>query len=139
MDMFRRLPDYFISQAKNLRADFMHGLETNVVLSALRDEMNNTAPGYSFVSRASNGLANGYARLLLYACAQHGSLSPLAGHGRWSWIAVRQYLCCNKIYERVDCIVIGYSLSVAGALPFNVLLPQRVYRSHWGTSCESLT
>jgi hypothetical protein len=78
MDAFRLLSDYFISQAEHLCADRMYGMGTNVILSALKDGMSNAAPGYSFVSHASNGLADGYAQLLLHACAQHGSISPLA-------------------------------------------------------------
>jgi hypothetical protein len=79
----------------------MYGLESNASPSALRDEMRNAAPGYSFVSHSSNGLADGYGKLLLHACAQHGSLSPLAGHGRWSWIAVKQYLLRTKQLEEM--------------------------------------
>lgn len=63
--------------------------------------MNNATPGYLFISRASNGLADGYGKLLLHVCAQHGSLSPLASHGRWSWIAMKQYLKRMKELEEM--------------------------------------
>jgi hypothetical protein len=61
MDVFWLLPDYFILRAEQLCADLIYDLETNVVLSALKDGMSNTAPGYLFVSQPGNGLANGHA------------------------------------------------------------------------------
>ena len=114
MDQFKQLPEYFISQAEKLCADLLYGLESNVVLADLRDDMTNSKLGYSFVSHPSNGLDGGYARLLLRACLPHGSLSALSGSGGWSWYAVRQYL---KLTRNLEEMLFGGFYTSCGQCP----------------------
>ena len=82
MDQFKQLPEYFISQAEKLCADLLYGLESNVVLADLKDDMTNSKLGYSFVSHPSNGLDGGYARLLLRAY-RTSALSTLVQLDSW--------------------------------------------------------
>ncbi|KJK87120.1 hypothetical protein H633G_09028 [Metarhizium anisopliae BRIP 53284] len=114
MQQFRELPEFFISKSEQFCTDLMYGLEPNIVISELKDDMINSKPGYSFVSHPANGLENGYAQLLANACAQRQSLPALSGHGRWNWCAVRQYL--RRATELVE-MIFGAFLTSGGQAP----------------------
>lgn len=66
------------------------------------------------MSYPSNGLDEGYARLLLQACLSHGSLSALSGSGGWSWYAVRQYL---KLTRNLEEMLFGGFYTSCGQCP----------------------
>ncbi|KFA53315.1 hypothetical protein S40293_10275 [Stachybotrys chartarum IBT 40293] len=61
---FRRLPRYFINQAEEICNDMMFDWRPIIDLGKIKDDMTNTATGFSFVRHPDNGLQAAYLQLL---------------------------------------------------------------------------
>ncbi|KAM0293750.1 hypothetical protein ACHAPM_011491 [Fusarium culmorum] len=76
MGQFRALTEYLVKEANGLCNSLMFGLEPDIDLSQIKDDMANNDNGYSFVTDPQNKLASAYLDLLKRACtARHGCLS----------------------------------------------------------------
>ncbi|RYC81100.1 hypothetical protein BFJ63_vAg16006 [Fusarium oxysporum f. sp. narcissi] len=95
MNDFRKLPDYFITQAEALCDRLMFGIHPNV-----KDDIASSKSGYSFIKCTENGLESAYLELLVraYTAGRHG----LARDRIWRWNAVTAYLKqVNKMEEHL--------------------------------------
>ncbi|KAJ9413909.1 hypothetical protein QL093DRAFT_2594845 [Fusarium oxysporum] len=90
MDKFRELPEYFTSRAEELCGSLMYGLEPEVDLVSVKDDLANSQSGYCFVKHPANGLESAYKELLIRAYSS--SKGALARDGHWRWPIVMSYL-----------------------------------------------
>ncbi|WZH50246.1 uncharacterized protein QYS62_011490 [Fusarium acuminatum] len=90
MNNFRKLADYFITQAEALCDQLMFGLHPHVDLSKIKDDMSSSKSGYSFINCPGNGLESAYLELLVHAYT--AGKDGLAKDGIWKWHAVTTYL-----------------------------------------------
>ncbi|SCO92411.1 uncharacterized protein FRV6_16539 [Fusarium oxysporum] len=90
MDKFRELPEYFTSQAEELCGSLMYGLEPEIDLASVKDDLANSQSGYCFVKHPANGLESAYKELLIRAYSS--SRGALARDGYWRWPIVMSYL-----------------------------------------------
>jgi hypothetical protein len=67
MNDFRKLPDYFITQAEALCDRLMFGIQPNIDLSRVKDDISSSKSGHSFVNYLENGLKSAYLDLLVHA------------------------------------------------------------------------
>ncbi|KAI3565868.1 hypothetical protein IWW34DRAFT_812633 [Fusarium oxysporum f. sp. albedinis] len=74
MNDFRKLPDYFLTQADVLCDRLMFGMHPNVDLMKVKDDMASSKSGYSFIKCTENGLEPAYLELLLEAKYGDGTL-----------------------------------------------------------------
>ncbi|EGU71923.1 hypothetical protein FOXB_17568, partial [Fusarium oxysporum f. sp. conglutinans Fo5176] len=90
MNELRRLPEHFISRAEVLCEKLMFGLQLDVDLSNIKDDMASSKSGYNFVKHPENALDSAYLELLLraYTAGKDG----LAKDGVWRWHSVAAYL-----------------------------------------------
>ncbi|UPK90597.1 hypothetical protein LCI18_001532 [Fusarium solani-melongenae] len=80
---FRSLSAYLIREANRLCNDLMFGLEPDIDLLKIKDNMANCDKGYSFVTDPRNELTSAYLDLLRRACtARSGCLSR---GNSWNW------------------------------------------------------
>ncbi|PCD22310.1 hypothetical protein AU210_016099 [Fusarium oxysporum f. sp. radicis-cucumerinum] len=90
MDKFRELPGYFTSRAEELCGSLMFGLEPEIDLASVKDDLANSQSGYCFIKHPANGLESAYKELLIRAYSS--SKSALARDGHWRWPIVMSYL-----------------------------------------------
>ncbi|KAH7187015.1 hypothetical protein DER44DRAFT_816701 [Fusarium oxysporum] len=90
MNNFRKLADYFLTQAEALCDQLMFGLHPHVDLSKIKDDMSSSKSGYSFINCPGNGLESAYLELLVHAYT--AGKDGLAKDGIWKWHAVTTYL-----------------------------------------------
>jgi hypothetical protein len=90
MDKFRALPVYFTSRAEELCGSLMYGLEPDIDLASVKDDLANSQSGYCFVKHPANGLESAYKELLIRAYSS--SKGALARDGHWRWHIVTSYL-----------------------------------------------
>ncbi|RKK44817.1 hypothetical protein BFJ69_g18292, partial [Fusarium oxysporum] len=90
MDKFRELPEYFTSRAEELCGSLMYGLEPEVDLVSVKDDLANSQSGYCFLKHPANGLESAYKELLIRAYSS--SKGALARDGHWRWPIVMSYL-----------------------------------------------
>ncbi|KNB04586.1 hypothetical protein FOXG_06642 [Fusarium oxysporum f. sp. lycopersici 4287] len=90
MDKFRELPEYFTSRAEELCGSLMYGLEPEIDLASVKDDLANSQSGYCFVKHPANGLESAYKELLIQAYSS--SNGALARDGYWRWPIVMSYL-----------------------------------------------
>ncbi|KAG4279200.1 hypothetical protein FPRO04_13651 [Fusarium proliferatum] len=90
MDKFRELPEYFNSRAEELCGNLMYGLEPEIELASVKDDMASSQSGYCFVKHPANGLESAYKELLIRAYSS--SKGALARDGHWRWPEVMAYL-----------------------------------------------
>ncbi|KAK2684922.1 hypothetical protein QWA68_016528 [Fusarium oxysporum] len=90
MEKFRELPEYFTSRAEELCGSLMYGLEPEIDLASVKDDMANSQSGYCFVKHPANGLESAYKELLIRAYSS--SRRALARDGYWRWPIVMSYL-----------------------------------------------
>lgn len=81
MHDFRELPDYLIIQAEGLGERLMFGLEPDMDLAQIKDDMMNRQSGCSFIKRPDNGLDDADQKLFIQACAFRPQ--GLSRHGQW--------------------------------------------------------
>jgi hypothetical protein len=89
MDKFRELPEYFTSRAEELCGSLMYGLEPDIDLASVKDDLANSQSGYCFVKHPANGLESAYKELLIRAYSS--SKGALARDGHWRWPIVMSY------------------------------------------------
>ncbi|OAQ71908.1 hypothetical protein VFPPC_12026 [Pochonia chlamydosporia 170] len=115
MSAFRQLIDYFISRAEQLCDDLMYNWSPGIHLSDIKDDISNAQPGYSFISHPKNNFEDEYRILLARACTCRSSqLRQLAGHDRWRWTAVKEYIKSTKDLEETFA---GGLLTACGQTP----------------------
>ncbi|KAL2104420.1 hypothetical protein VUR80DRAFT_1151 [Thermomyces stellatus] len=85
MSQFRGLADHFISSAEALTERLMLGLQPDVDLDSVVDDLANERPGFSFIRHPRNALHRRYLDLVHAAFTCHHD--RLAVNGRWSWTA----------------------------------------------------
>jgi hypothetical protein len=112
MEEFRKLPNYFISQAEEICNRLMLNLKPDIDLTIIRDDMANSHSGYSFVKHKKNGLDRAYLELLVssYNCQEN----ELARHGRWKWKSVTSYL---KQVTELEEMLAGGLYTACGQTP----------------------
>lgn len=81
MEKFRKLPDYFMIRAEEICASLLFGLQPDINLAMVKDDMINSRSGYSFVKNTDNGLESAH---LLFARAYTSSKNGLARRGHWN-------------------------------------------------------
>ena len=87
---FRRLSEVLLEEASRLCAELMYGWNPPLDLTRVKDNMADTAHGFSFVTHPQNGLADAYTELSFRACTDQAT--PLSRNGRWDHKAVFAYL-----------------------------------------------
>lgn len=99
MDGFRGLINYFISQAEELCSKLLYGLQVDIDINKLKDDISNKTPGHSFVRHPENKLEEAWKILLGRICTtNYLTLSALSRNGQWSWNAMQRYLGeCNNL------------------------------------------
>lgn len=89
MTQFRGLANHFISSAEALSGRLMLGLQPDVDLGSVVDDLADERPGFSFVQHPRNALRRRYLDLVHAAfMCRH---DRLAVNGRWSSTAVAAY------------------------------------------------
>ncbi|KAM5358751.1 hypothetical protein ACJA88_015294 [Fusarium oxysporum] len=130
MNDFRKLPDYFITQAEALCDRLMFGMHPNVDLMKVKDDIASSKSGYSFIKSTENGLESAYLELLVraYTAGRNG----LARDGIWRWHAVTAYLKqVNKLEEQLA----GALYTACGQTPRIRELLSLEYENGPNTSC----
>ncbi|KAH7010616.1 uncharacterized protein B0I36DRAFT_401272, partial [Microdochium trichocladiopsis] len=95
MDTFRQLSEHFIGHAEELCEQLMLGLQVDVHLERVKDDLVNAKDGFSFISHPHNKLS--HAQLLKQACTPYSGLFD-ESHGTWKVTAVARY---QKTAERL--------------------------------------
>jgi hypothetical protein len=86
----------------------MFGLEPDIDLSQIKDDMTNSDNGYSYVTDPKNNLTSAYLELLQRACtARHGCLSR---GDRWNWSEVDRYRKKEEDFREI----LGLAMSLTG-------------------------
>ncbi|RBA11859.1 hypothetical protein FPRO05_14175 [Fusarium proliferatum] len=143
MDKFCELPEYFTSRAEELCGSLMYGLEPEIDLASVKDDMANSQSGYCFVKHPANGLESAYKELLIRAYSS--SKGALARDGHWRWSEVMAYLkqvtqleemLAGGVYmEGGSCPRVGYSeVAQKGSEERNERLLFHVNGKAWPTS-----
>jgi hypothetical protein len=65
------------------------GLDPQIDLGAVKDDMNNSQTGFSFIQHPENGLATVYVDLSIKACTTRRN--GLFRENRWDWKAIARY------------------------------------------------
>ncbi|WAO94382.1 Hypothetical protein NCS54_01196300 [Fusarium falciforme] len=108
MGQFRSLSAYLIREANRLCNDLMFGLEPDIDLLKIKDNMANCDKGYSFVTDPRNELTSAYLDLLRRACtARSGCLSR---GNSWNWAEVDQYMKKDEDFREL----LGTGMSLTG-------------------------
>lgn len=112
MEQFRRLADYFITAAEQLSASAMCGIELDVDLTAIKDDMANIEAGFSFVKHPENELDRSYLDLVVRAstCGRGGLLKG----GKWNQAAVIDY---QKRVTVLEQMLVGGLYTACGQAP----------------------
>ncbi|KAH7111690.1 hypothetical protein B0J13DRAFT_461702 [Dactylonectria estremocensis] len=112
MQSFRRLPDYFINKAEGVCAELMLGLQLDINLAAIKDDMVNREVGYSFVSHANNRLDRIREDLLVRVCTAQST--RIFRNGQWSWNAITAYL---RNVTTLEEMILGGLYTACGQVP----------------------
>ncbi|SCO92584.1 uncharacterized protein FRV6_16712 [Fusarium oxysporum] len=108
MGQFRALTEYLIKEVNGLCNSLMFGLEPDIDLSQIKDDMANNDNGYSFVMDPQNKLTSAYLDLLKRACtARHGCLSR---GNCWNWSEVDRYRKKEEDFREL----LGPAMSLTG-------------------------
>ncbi|KAG7000202.1 hypothetical protein FocnCong_v013233 [Fusarium oxysporum f. sp. conglutinans] len=130
MNDFRKLPDYFITQAEALCDGLMFGMHPNIDLMKVKDNIASSKSGYSFIKCIENGLESAYLELLVHAYT--AGRNGLARDGIWRWQAVTAYLKqVNKMEEQLA----GGLYTACGQTPRIRELLSLEYENGPNTSC----
>lgn len=112
MEDFPKLAGYFVSQAEELCEKLMLGMNLEINLKQVRDDLARTDCGYSFVKHPYNGLDTKFEELLIKACTMRSE--ALARHGQWKWKAVSSYLKTTVLLEEM---ILGGLYTACGQVP----------------------
>ncbi|KAH7169570.1 hypothetical protein DER46DRAFT_554056 [Fusarium sp. MPI-SDFR-AT-0072] len=108
MGQFRSLAAYLVKEINRLCDNLMFGLEPDVDLAKIKDNMANCEKGYSFVTDPKNELTPAYLDLFKRACtARSGCLSK---GNSWNWSEVNQYLKKEESFREL----LGTGMSLTG-------------------------
>jgi hypothetical protein len=103
MNQFRALGHYLLDRCATICRRLMYGWEPDVQLGQVRDDLNNSRRGYSFVSHPANRLSDAYLTLSTRACIASGD--GLLRNERWVLPAVGQYLKrCEEMLQLIMAI-----------------------------------
>ncbi|KAK7575421.1 hypothetical protein V3481_017381 [Fusarium oxysporum f. sp. vasinfectum] len=108
MGQFRALTEYLIKEVNSLCNSLMFGLEPDIDLSQIKDDMTNNDNGYSFVMDPKNKLTSAYLDLLTRACtARHGCLSRGKGSKAVGGIVEDEAIAaaCDCAKRRLECLL----------------------------------
>ncbi|KAH7471852.1 hypothetical protein FOMA001_g12951 [Fusarium oxysporum f. sp. matthiolae] len=130
MNDFRKLPDYFITQAEALCDRLMFGIQPNIDLSRIKDDITSSKSGHSFIKYPENGLESAYLELLVHAYT--AGRAGLAQDGVWKWHAVTAYL---KLVSRMGEQLAGGLYTACGQTPRISELLSLEYENGPNTSC----
>ncbi|KAH7460551.1 hypothetical protein FOMA001_g19508 [Fusarium oxysporum f. sp. matthiolae] len=130
MNDFRKLPDYFITQAEALCDRLMFGIQPNIDLSRVKDDITSSKSGHSFIKYPENGLESAYLKLLVHAYT--AGRTGLAQDGVWKWHAVTAYL---KLVSRMEEQLAGGLYTACGQTPRISELLSLEYENGPNTSC----
>jgi hypothetical protein len=97
MTEFRNFSHSLVQRAEALCDVLMFGWLPSVNLSQIKDDMSNTACGYSFLEHPDNDLSTAYLALSTRACTAQGD-GLLCGD-RWDLKAVSEYLKMSEEYR----------------------------------------
>ncbi|KAH7231120.1 hypothetical protein BKA59DRAFT_363247, partial [Fusarium tricinctum] len=130
MNDFRKLPEYFITQAEVLCDRLMFEIQPDIDLSRVKDDISSTKSGHSFVNCPENGLESAYLELLVraYTAGRNG----LAKDGIWRWHAVAAYL--KQVSEMEEQLAGGLH-TACGQTPRIRELLSLEYENGPSTSC----
>ncbi|EXK25629.1 hypothetical protein FOMG_17728 [Fusarium oxysporum f. sp. melonis 26406] len=130
MNDFRKLPDYFITQAEALCDRLMFGIQPNIGLSRVKEDITSSKSGHSFIKYPENGLESAYLELLVHAYTT--GRTGLAQDGVWKWHAVTAYL---KLVSRMEEQLAGGLYTACGQTPRISKLLSLEYENGPNTSC----
>jgi hypothetical protein len=89
IESFRGLAEHFLVKAKELCDDLMFGLNPEIDLAKVKDNLTNTQYGFSFVQHLANKLADAYLDLSTKACTTRRN--GLFRENQWEWKAISLY------------------------------------------------
>ena len=112
MTEFRNFGHSLIQRAEALCDVLMFGWLPSVNLSQIKDDMSNTACGYSFLEHPDNDLSAAYLALSTRACTAQGD--GLLRGDRWDLKAVSEYL---KMSEEYQGYLAAMMLTLGGQAP----------------------
>jgi hypothetical protein len=112
MNDFRKLPDYFITQAEALCDRLMFGIQPDIDLSRVKDDISSSKSGHSFINHPDNSLESAYLELLVYAYT--AGRTGLAHNGIWRWHAIIAYL---KLVSKMEEQLAGGLYTACGQTP----------------------
>jgi hypothetical protein len=130
MNDFRKLPDYFITQAEALCDRLMFRIQPNIDLSRVKDDISSSKSGHSFIKCPENGLESAYLELLVHAYT--AGRNGLAKDGIWRWHAVTAYL---KQVSKMEEQLAGGLYTACGQTPRIRELLGLEYENGPNTSC----
>lgn len=116
MDDIGKLSMYFITTAEDCCRDLLYGLQPNVSMNCLKDDLVNREIGYSFIQHPDNGLESVYKDLLIRACHDHGRLPCLmsTNNKQWSLRALDTFLDRTSVLLQMIC---GAMYATGGQVP----------------------
>jgi hypothetical protein len=109
---FRNFGHSLVQRAEALCVTLMFGWLPSVNLSQIKDDMSNTACGYSFLEHPDNDLSAAYLALSTRACTAQGD--GLLRSDRWDLKAVSEYL---KMSEEFQGYLAAMMLTLGGQAP----------------------
>ncbi|KAH7459124.1 hypothetical protein FOMA001_g20247 [Fusarium oxysporum f. sp. matthiolae] len=112
MSEFRKLPNYFITQAEALCDRLMFGIQPSIDLSRVKDNISSSKSGHSFIKYPENCLESAYLELLVHAYT--AGRTGLAQNGVWRWHAVTAYL---KLVSKMEEQLAGGLYTACGQTP----------------------
>ncbi|KAJ9419856.1 hypothetical protein QL093DRAFT_2639624 [Fusarium oxysporum] len=99
---------------EELCGSLMYGLEPEIDLASVKDDLANSQSGYCFVNHPANGLESAYKELLIRAYSS--SKGALASDGHWRWPIVMSYL--KQVTELEEMLAGGLYVE-GGSCPRN--------------------
>jgi hypothetical protein len=104
----------------------MFGWLPSVDLNQIKDDMSNTACGYSFVEHPDNDLSTAYLSLSTRVCTAQGD--GLLRGDRWDLKAVSEYLKMSEEYREY---IAAMMLTLGSQAPGDDGLPAMVWKQVW--------
>ncbi|KAL2886881.1 hypothetical protein HOO65_050002 [Ceratocystis lukuohia] len=116
MSDFRKLPHFFLTQAEELCAELMLGLQPEIDLATIKDDIVNREIGFSFIQHPANEhiVSNMRQNLLTQACGGSPKTFKLFYNGQWSHKAIRVYL---KFVTILQEMILGGLHTACGQAP----------------------
>jgi len=112
MQEFRRLSEYFVSQAETVCQELMFKWKPPINLAAVKDDLANRTAGFSFIHHRANRLDKAY--LDLMNLAYEPGPNSLSRRGTWDWESVFRY---RKKVQSLLLMILGMFASTGGQFP----------------------